>query len=216
MKSIIGIFIMALLLVCLALPNLVFADAEGDSASGSFKFALDDGEIRYVEFKSTEMADGQASGDMTFSDPVAIPVDDPDSPDKEKTPGVLVRAKLDCMETVKNTAVMGGEIYDSNVPTAIGQRILLVVEDNGTDGEKDRLAWGIYQPPAKGWIPVDAERDDDKGAFLTWIATDSELKDDVGISMPQNPMVMCKSFSLASYDFPQFKYAGGDLLVQAK
>jgi hypothetical protein len=215
MKSIIGIFIMALLLVCLALPNLVFADAEGDSASGSFKFALDDGEIRYVEFKSTEMADGQASGDMTFSDPVAIPVDDPDSPDKEKTPGVLVRAKLDCMETAKNTAVMGGEIYDSNVPSVIGQRVLLVVEDNGIDGEKDRLAWGIYQQPGK-WVPVDAEREDDKGAFLTWLATDSELKDDVGISMPQNKMVMCKNFPLASYDFPEFKYAGGDLLVQAK
>jgi hypothetical protein len=215
MKSIIGVFIMALLLVCLALPNLVFADAEGDSASGSFKFALDDGEIRYVEFKSTEMADGQASGDMTFSDPAVIPVVDPDSPDRNKTPGVLVRAKLDCMETAKNTAVMGGEIYDSNVPSVIGQRVLLVVEDNGIDGEKDRLAWGIYQQPGK-WIPVDAERDDDRGAFMTWLATDFERKDDIGTSMPQNKMVICKSFPLASYDFPQFKYAGGDLQVQAK
>ena len=214
MKSIIGVFIMALLLVCLALPNLVFADAEGDSASGSFKFALDDGEIRYVEFKSTEMADGQASGDLTFSDPAVIPVADPDSPGKE-TPGVLVRAKLDCMETGKNTAVMGGEIYDSNVPSVIGQRVLLVVEDNGIDGANDRLAWGIYQQPGK-WVPVDAENPDDRGAFLTWLATDAERKDDVGIFMPQNKMVMCKSFPLASYDFPDFKYAGGDLLVQAR
>src|SRR5256885_16439471 len=100
MKSIIGVFIVALLLVCLALPNLVFAAAEGDSASGSFKFALDDGEIRFVEFKATEMADGQASGDVTFSDPAVIPVVDPDSPGKE-TPGMLVRAKLDCMEAGK-------------------------------------------------------------------------------------------------------------------
>jgi hypothetical protein len=193
---------------------LVFADAEGDSASGSFKFALDDGEIRFVEFKSTEMANGQASGDLTFSDPAVIPVVDPDSPGKE-TPGMLVRARLDCMETGKNTAVMGGEIYDSNVPSAIGQRVLLVVEDNGTTGDKDRLAWGIYQQPGT-WVPVDAERPDDRGAFLTWLATDAEIKDDVGISMPQNKMVMCKSFPLASYDFPQFKYAGGDLLVQAR
>jgi hypothetical protein len=214
MKSIIGVFIVALVLVCLALPNLVFADAEGDSASGSFKFALDDGEIRFVEFKATEMAEGQASGDITFSDPAVIPVVDPDSPGKE-TPGVMVRAKLDCMETAKNTAIMGGEIYDSNVPSVIGQRVLLVVEDNGIDGEKDRLAWGIYQQPGT-WIPVDAERPDDRGAFLTWIATDFERKDDVGISMPQNKMVMCKSFPLGSYDFPEFKYAGGDLLVQSK
>jgi hypothetical protein len=214
MKSIIGVFIMALLFVCLALPNLVFADAEGDSASGSFKFALDDGEVRFVEFKSTEMADGQASGDLTFSDPAVIPVVDPDSPGKE-TAGMLVRAKLDCMETGKNTAVMGGEIYDSNVPSAIGQRVLLVVEDNGIDGAKDRLAWGIYQQPGT-WVPVDAENPDDRGAFLTWLATDAERKDDVGISMPQNKMVMCKSFPVASYDFPDFKYAGGDLSVQAK
>ncbi len=215
MKSIIGAFLMALLIVCLGLPNLVLAGAQGDSASGSFKFALDDGEIRYVEFKSTEVANGQASGDMTFNDPAVFPVVDPDSPDGGKTPGVLVRAKLDCMETAKNTAVMGGEIYDSNVPSVIGQRVVLVVEDNGTDGEKDRLAWGIYTQPGK-WIPIDAERPDDKGAFLTWLATDAERKDDVGISMPQDKMVMCKSFPLASYDFPQYKYAGGDLLVQAK
>ena len=214
MKSIIGVFIMALLFVCLALPNLVFADAEGDSASGSFKFALDDGEIRFVEFKSTEMADGQASGDLTFSDPAVIPVVDPDNPGKE-TPGMLVRAKLDCMETGKNTAIMGGEIYDSNVPSAIGQRVLLVVEDNGIDGSKDRLAWGVYQQPGT-WVPVDAENPDDRGAFLTWLATDAEVKGDVGIPMPQNKMVMCKSFPLASYDFPEFKYAGGDLSVVAK
>ena len=216
MKSIISAFVIALLLVCLALPNLVFADAEGDSASGSFKFALEDGEIRFVEFKASELANGQAAGDMTFSDPVAIPVEDPDSPGREQTPGLLVRAKLDCMETNRNTAVIGGEIYDSNVPSAIGQRILLLVEDNGVEGAKDQVAWGIYQQPATGWVPVDAERPDDRGAFLKWIATDFEQKDDVGIPMPQSKLVTCKSFPVASYEFPQFKYAGGDLQVTAK
>ena len=216
MKSIIGAFVIALLLVCLALPGLVLADAEGDSASGSFKFALEDGEIRFVEFKASELADGQATGDVTFSDPAAIPVLDPDDPGEKTSPGVLVRAKLDCMETSRNTAVIGGEIYDSNVPSAIGQRVLFVVQDNGIDGAKDQIAWGIYQQPATGWIPVDAERDDDKGAFLKWIATDFELKDDLGIPMPQSKIVTCKSFPLASVDFPEFKYAGGDLAVTAK
>ena len=215
MKSIIGAFLMALLIVCLGLPNLVFADAEGDSASGSFKFALDDGEIRFVEFKASELANGQAAGDVTFSDPAVIPVLDPDDPREKNPAGVIVRAKLDCMETAKNTAIMGGEIYDSNFPSVIGQRVLLVVEDNGIDGERDRLAWGIYQQPGK-WIPVDAERPDDRGAFLTWTATDFERRDDVGIPMPPNRVVMCKNFPLASYDFPDFKYAGGDLLVQAR
>jgi len=214
MKNIIGGFIMALFAVCLALPNLAFAGAEGATASGSFKFLLQDGETRYVEFKASELADGTGSGEMTLSDPAAIPVDDPDNPGDVKTAGVLVRARFDCMATDKNTAIMGGEIFDSNVPSAIGQRVLLIVQDNGIDGERDQLSWGIYQQPAKGWIPTDAERDDDRGASLTWIATDAERKDDVGIPMPPNKLVQCKTFPGGAYDFPQIKYAGGDMQVQ--
>ena len=117
------------------------------------------------------------------------------------------------MDTVKNTAVIGGEIFESNVPDVIGLRVLLVVEDNGVDGEKDRVSWGIFQLPPKGWIPSDSELDDDKGAFLTWWATDAERKDDVGIPMPPNELVTCKSFPLGSHEFPEIKYAGGDLQV---
>jgi len=216
MKSIIGVLTLALFIALFALPNLVRAGAEGATASGSFKFILDDGETRYVEFKASELAEGQGSGDMTFSDPAAIPVDDPDSPEQPQTAGVLVRAKVDCMETIENRAVMSGAIYDSNVPSAIGQRILLVVVDNGLDGSKDQVTWGIYQQPATGWFPTDAERDDDKGASLTWWATDAEQKDDVGIPMPPGKIVTCKNFPGVAYDFPQIKEASGDILVQAK
>jgi hypothetical protein len=216
MKSIIGAFVAALLLVCLALPNLVFAGAEGATATGSFKFASDDGETKYVEFKATELADGQATGEMTLSDPSAVPVEDPDSDNSKTAPGIIVRAKFDCMETGQNTAVIGGEVYDSNVKSAIGERILLVVEDNGVEGEKDRLTWGIFQPPASGWTPTDAELVDDKGASLTWWATDAELKDDKGISSDLSKLVQCKTFPAGTLEFPEFKYASGDLLVQAK
>jgi hypothetical protein len=72
MKNIIGAFIMAVLAVCIALPNLVFAGAEGSTASGSFKFSLDDGETRFVEFKASELAEGAGEGEMTLSDPAAI------------------------------------------------------------------------------------------------------------------------------------------------
>ena len=215
MKNIIGAFIMAVLAVCIALPNLVFAGAEGSTASGSFKFSLDDGETRFVEFKASELAEGAGEGEMTLSDPAAIPVDDPDNPQKE-TPGVLVRAKFDCMETVKNQAIIGGEIFDSNVPANIGQRILLVIEDNGVEGVKDRITYGIYQQPATGWIPVDAEDPDDKGASLTWWATDAERKDDVGFQMPQSKLVQCKSIPAAAHDFFDFKYGGGDLQVTSR
>jgi hypothetical protein len=216
MKSIIGGSVITLLLVFLALPGLVFAGAEGSTADGSFKFALNDGEIRFVEFKAAALGEGKADGEMTYSDPAAVPVPDPDNPEKEQSPGVLVRAKFDCMDTFKNTAVIGGEIYESNVPNAIGMRVLLVVEDNGIDGEKDRVSWGVYQPPATGWVPVDAEDPNDKGASLTWWATDFERRDDVGFPMPPGKLVACKSFPLASYDFPEIKYAGGDVAVSQR
>ena len=213
MKSIIGAFALVLLIACVAVPNLVHAHrAEGSSATGSFKFVLEDGATRFVEFNAKEGADGQATGDMTFNDPVAIPVDDPDSGETPKTEGVFVNAKFDCMTTIENRAVIGGEIYDSNVRSNIGKRVLLVVEDNGL--EKDRLTWGIYQTPATGWIPSDAELKEDNGASLKWVATDAELKDDIGIQMPLSKVVACQSFPLASYDFPEIKEAGGDLQVQ--
>jgi hypothetical protein len=205
--------VLALLTVCVAVPNLVHARrADGSSATGSFKFVLEDGATRFVEFNAKEGADGQATGDMTFSDPVAIPVDDPDSGETPKTEGVFVKARFDCMSTLENRAVIGGEIYDSNVKGNIGQRVLLVVEDNGLD--KDQLTWGIYQQPATGWVPSDAELKEDNGASLTWIATDAERKDDVGIKMPLGKIVACQSFPLASYDFPTIKESGGDLQVQ--
>lgn len=215
MKSIIGAFTMALLIVCLAVPGLVFAGAEGSTAAGSFKFALEDGETRYVEFKASELAEGQGSGELTVSDPAITPVEDPDNPEERQTPGMIVRAKIDCMETSKNTAIMGGEIFDSNVPSAIGLRVLLVVEDNGTEGERDKLTWGVYQLPPK-WTPSDAEWEDDKGASLTWLATDAERRDDPGIKMPLSKLVQCKFFPGAAYDFPEIKYAGGDLEVHAR
>jgi hypothetical protein len=217
MKTIIGAFVFTLLLACLAVPGLVLAGAAETTASGSFKFALEDGETRFVEFKATEQIDGQTEGEMTFSDPVAIPVDNPDDPERPKSEGVLVRAKFDCMEITKNTAVIGGEIFDSNVPNAVGQRVLLVIEDNGVEGSKDRLMWGIFAPRATGWTPQDAERDDDKGAELTWTATDFERRDDTGIpaGIPNlSKFVACKSFPLTSFEFPEIKYGGGDLQVQ--
>jgi hypothetical protein len=214
MKNIIRAFMLAVFALCLALPSLVHAGAEGATAAGSFKFLLQDGETRLVEFKASEGASGAGTGEMTFTDPAAVPIDNPDNPDRT-TPGVFVRAKFDCMETSQNTAIMGGEIFDSNVPTAIGQRVLLVVQDNGIDGDKDKLTWGIYQPPPT-WVPIDAEDPNDKGAFLSWLATDFERRDDVGFKMPQSKLVQCKTFSGAAYDFPEIKYAGGDLQVQDK
>ena len=218
MKIIIGAFVMALMAVCLAVPGLVSANVEETAAAGSFTFIMDDGETKFVEFKASGQLDGQAAGEMTFSDPSAIFVEDPDSSERPKTEGVIVRAKFDCMDVLKNTAVIGGQIFESNVPSAIGLRVLLVVEDNGLEGSRDRLAWGIFRETEKGWLPTDAERDDDKGAELTWHATDAERRDDQGIPMgwriTSGQIVGCRSFPLATFDFPDFKYGGGDMQVR--
>jgi len=214
MKTIIGAFIVALLFVCLALPGMVLASAEGASATGSFKFQLeDDGEIKFVEFNAKQEADGQAGGEMTFSDPGSVPVQDPDDTSElPSAPGVLVRAKFDCMKVDENRAVIGGEIFESNVPSTIGLRVLLVIEDNGA--EKDRLTWGIFQQPATGWVPKDAERDDDDGAKLVWIATDFERPDDKGIPSNLSKVVRCESFPFGSFEFPEIKSSGGDLKLE--
>ena len=91
-----------------------------------------------------------------------------------------------------------------------------MIEDNGVEGVKDRITYGIYQQPAKGWTPVDAEDPSDKGASLTWWATDAERKDDVGFQMPQGKLVQCKSIPAATHDFFDFKYGGGDLQVTSR
>lgn len=212
MKTIIGAFIVALLFVCLAVPGMVQAGAEGASATGSLKFRLEEGEMKFVEFSARQAADGEATGEMIFSDPSAIPVKDPDeSSEKPGDPGVLVRAKFDCMKVEENRAVIGGEIFESNVPSVIGLRVLLVAEDNGEG--KDQLSWGIFQYPPSGWTPKDAERDDDDGAKLVWIATDFEREDDKGIPSNLSKVVRCESFPMSSFDFLEFKEIGGDLKV---
>ena len=201
MKSIIGASIMALLLVCLAVPGLVLAgaEAEGSTAEGSFKFALEDGEIRFVEFKATAQGEGQAIGEMTFSDPVAVPVPDPDDPEKQGSPGVLVRAKFDCMDTVKNTAVIGGEIFASNVPDAkLASQYCWWLRTTASKEQRTEFPGVSTSSHQRDWIRTDAELEDDKGASLTWWATDFERKDDVGIPMPPNKLVTCKSFPAAT------------------
>ena len=53
---------------------------------------------------------------MTLSDPAAIPVPTRTIRKSVKSPGVIVRAKFDCMDTGKNMAIMGGEILSRMFP----------------------------------------------------------------------------------------------------
>ena len=217
MKRIVCGATLALLLAVFVFPALTHAGNDGPSATGKFQFTLEDGQTRYLEFNAREQNNGRVVGEMTFSDPSVVPVEDPDATPGPNTPGALVQASFDCLKITGNRAVMGGVISQSNILNAIGLRILLVVEDNGEGinaATTDKLTWGIYQPSGGAWTPKDAERDDDNGAGLSWLATDFERPDDVGVPSNQSKTVGCQSFGLAAYSLTDVAHGGGNIQVQ--
>jgi hypothetical protein len=219
MKSTICISTFFLLCVSATLPVLTFAGNDGPSATGSFQFALEDGGAKFLDFNARQQNNGRTVGEMTFTDPNATVVVDPDAPGNPNGPttGVSVRASFDCLKITGNRAVMSGFVFDSNVLTAIGLRVLLVVEDGGEGINapgNDKLTWGVYQNPVTGWTPKDAERDDDIGAFLNWLATDAERPDDAGVPSNQSKIIGCQSFPLSSYSFVDIAHGGGNVQVQ--
>ena len=111
---------------------------------------------------------------------------------------------------------MSGVIFDSNILSAVGLRVLLVVEDNGegVNALNDKLTWGIYTSQATKWTPTDAEREDDNGASLSWIAKDFERSDDLGIPSNQSKTIGCQSFSLGAYSFVDVTHGGGNIQVE--
>jgi len=219
MKSTICVSVFLFVLLSIALPSLSFAGADGPSATGSFQFNVDEGQPKYLDFNARQQNNGRTVGEMTFTDPNAAVVVDPDAPPSTNGPqtGASVRAAFDCLKISGNRAVMSGVIVESNVLTAIGLRVLLVVEDNGEGVNapaNDRLTWGVYQNPATGWTPKDSERDDDIGATLSWLATDAERPDDAGVPSNQSRIVGCQSFPLSSYSFVDIAHGGGNVQVQ--
>jgi hypothetical protein len=217
MKRIVCGATLALLVVTFALPALTHAGANGPTATGNFQFTLEDGQTRFLEFNAREQNNGHVVGEMTFSDPNVVAIEDPDATPGPNNAGALVQAKFDCLKITGNRAVMSGVISQSNILSAVGLRILLVVEDNGEGinaASTDKLTWGIYQPSGGAWTPKDAERDDDNGAGLSWLATDFERTDDVGIPSNQSKVVGCQSFNLAAYSLVDVAHGGGNIQVQ--
>lgn len=214
MKRIAFAFLLSIVVIALLSQRATSALDSGPSANGSFQFVLEDGNTRFVEFNA-RLHGSSTHGNMTFTDPSGSAGGGEESP---ATPtGVQMTAGFDCIKVDGNRAVMSGVISSSNIPAAIGHRVLLVVEDNGEGimaPAPDRLTWGVYGLPATGWTPKDAERDDDNGAFLNWIATDFERPDDVGIPSSRSNIVGCQTFSLSSYSFIDVGHGNGNLQVR--
>ena len=223
MKTIVSFSILVLFLT-LATPgssNSASGQISGPSASGSYKFVLEDDLSKSVEFNASSDERGTTTGQMTFRDEAGIVEQDVDGVggDKGDSPSsFFMTAKLDSLTIEKNRAVMGGTITDSSNKGYIGKWVQLVVEDNG-DGSKepDKLTWCFCKPEEGGWVPADAEVKGDEGAWWKWWATDAELKDDAGVQstniIPGNK-TSCKVLPLSVYPFADVKSGEGQIQVQ--
>jgi hypothetical protein len=220
MKTILRSVISVLFLIGLVAGYASTAGAKtsGPSASGTYRFVLDNDLSKSVEFTATTDERGVTTGQMTFRDEAGVSEQDPDgvADEKEESPSPFyMLAVLDSLTIDGNRAVIGGTVADSNVQSYIGKWVQLVVEDNG--GSEDKLTWCFCQPEEGGWVPADAELEEDRGAFMQWWATDAEREDDKGVQstniIPGNK-TSCKVFPLSVYEFADVRNGEGQIQVQ--
>jgi hypothetical protein len=157
---------------------------------------------------------------MKFTDEAKIFFQDVDGTGevpKDEPVQFSMSADLDSMTIEKNRAVISGVVRDSSYRSYIGKWVQLVIEDNDGIEVPDQLSWSFCEPQPGGWIPQDAEDPNDKGAFMSWWATDAERKDDVGIPSPSlipGGQKGCQVHHLLSYDFASI--LKGDGVIQIK
>lgn len=209
------IFGCASLLVLLSLATSQPAGAQ--YSTGIYRFILDDELVKYVDFEAR--SDGKVTaGQLTFTDQAWISDFEPEDPKPGDSPRELyLKASLDSMTVEKNQAIMGGTVMDSSHRSYIGKWVQLVVEDSWDNREvPDRLTWRFCQPPPGSWVPTDAERPKDDGAYLSWWATDAERRDDVGV--PSTNLLAeptsCPVLPLAVYPFAEPLKWEGEIVVQ--
>lgn len=214
MKKIVCASILALALLSMPTPPAADAQTAGSSAGGNLRFTTSDGLAKSVEFTASNDSRGVTSGRLSLGGQMLGT--DPNSEGSGKPTDFYITATFDCLTVDRSRAVMGGTVTDSSPKSYTGQRVLLVVEDNypASTGH-DLAAWKIYNATAGSWVPKDAERPDDEGAYLKWTATDAERKDDAGIPMPPGSMVVkCQDYQLSSHVFVPARYESGDLQVK--
>jgi hypothetical protein len=211
------LFIMSLITAGASMP--ASAQPSGPSASGTYRFLLEDDSSKTVEFNATSDERGTATGEMTFTDQAKIvDLEEDGIGDEREGSEFFMKANLDTLTIEGNRAVMGGTVTDSSHRSYIGKWVQLVVEDNGDGNEKpDQLTWCFCQPEQGGWVPSDAEVPGDDGAYLQWWATDAEIKDDTGVQstniIPGNNR-SCKVFPLSVYPFADVRSGEGQIQVQ--
>ena len=201
----------------LALLLLAAAAASAQSsAKGTYDFTLGDNNLKHVDFDCQQLSTGGVSGSMLLTDEATVVYQDTDGDGSptEKYPGFSMSVAFDEMSVNKTQAVCGGVVRDATIPYLIGQRVLLTVEDNGTDPKNpDHLTWGLYKIIKRDWTPSDAEWDRDPGVGLTWWATDAEIPTDRGYAMPRDESINAQTFPFAAYLFVDTSDGRGDIVV---
>ena len=113
---------------------------------------------------------------------------------------------------------MSGTVSEANIPSYLGRRVLLAVEDNSqnTNGRKqDRLTWGLYRIPKSDWLATDSERSEDQQvAAPIWTAHDAERSDDSGMLSNQSEVIGCQSYPLSAFTFIDEKQGHGKIHVR--
>lgn len=218
MKTITSVAILALFLITLATPWSTRARVALPSASGTYRFVLEDELTKQVEFTATWDERGATTGQLTYTDEARIADQDPDGEARPEEPAAFsMTADLDSLTIEGNRAVIGGVVRDSSHQGYVGRWVQLVVEDNGNGLEvPDKLSWRVCKPQPGGWVPQDSEDPRDEGAYAQWWATDSEQTDDRGT---QSANIIpgtsrgCPTQSLSSFRFPNIR-GEGNIQVQ--
>jgi hypothetical protein len=220
MKSGAYISILALVLLNFALPCAASARPITQSAEGRVRFTSEDGLTKSLEFSASGSGDGSATGEMRLSGPAEIQDQDVDGTGERLPSGffenLYIEARIECLKIERNRAVMCGTVTGSSIGDYIGQRVLLVVEDNGAGlapREGDALTWGLYKQTSRDWIPADAELREDDGWRMTWTATDAERRDDQDVPYTRDQQIDCQRFPLSSYAFADITEGEGDIRV---
>jgi hypothetical protein len=208
--------LLLLSLVLLATPILASAQA----ASGQYKFVMEDRLTKYLEFDARAGERGAATGYMIFNDEAQVFAQDVDGTGdvpRDEPVAFFMKADFETMTVEKNRAVINGVVRDSSYRSYIGKFVQLVIEDNDGIEVADKFVWSFCTPEPGGWIPEDAEVKGDKGAFLSWWATDAERKDDVGIpsqSLIPGNLKSCRVQPLRSYEFATILKGDGAIFIR--
>jgi hypothetical protein len=206
-----------LCLVFLATPLITFAQA--GAANGNYKFVMEDGFTKYLEFDARSDDKGTASGYMVFTDEAPLNFQDVDGnkdPQDESGLPFSMKAELQSMTIEKNRAIINGVVRDSSHAGYIGKWVQLVIEDNDGVEVPDKFVWSFCQPEPGGWIPQDAEVPGDRGAFMSWWSTDFERKDDVGIPSPDlipGSLKSCRAYPQGGYEFASILKGDGIIKI---